>query len=278
MTTLRDQNRTRLRLPATLIALIMATSGCVTSPESHSTHEDSLSNAVIERDALDRLDDMGVQGVSIRNNANQRAAFIEDMRRTRALAAQAVDMGLDTSPLFKQRLAAQRENILAGLYLENQFTVLANEASQRAFFERNKERFSKPQRSAFHIVTRTEVAAKAAISALQEPGSNKEVLLKEFAPSSPEGVTSGSLGTFTRGQMLKPIEDAVFSTAVGKVHPYPVQTAHGWHAILVTAEIPGKPVKFEDVRAEVESVLKSELHHKMVSDALSREKPEEAAR
>lgn len=270
--------KARIRLPASLLALVMSALACTATPKKSEAPEDLLSDAVLERDALARLEDMGVQGAVIRNNANQRAAFVEDMRRTRVLAAQAVDAGLDASPLFKQRLAAQRENILAGLYLENQFATLANDAAQRAFFEKNMELFSKPQRSAFHIVTRTEVAATAAIAALQEPGAKRDVLLREFAPSAPEGASSGDLGTFTRGQMLKPIEDAVFSTPVGKVHPEPVRTAHGWHAIEVTGEIPAKPVKFEDVRAEVESALKSELHRKIVTGALSVKKADEAAR
>jgi parvulin-like peptidyl-prolyl isomerase len=256
----------------------IALSACASTAKDSTSSENLLSDAVLERDAHARLDDLGVQGAAIRNNANQRAAFIEDLRRTRALAAQAVADGLDATPQFKQRLESQRENILAGLYLEKQFALHANEAAQRAFFEKNRERFSRPQRSAFHIVTKSEASARAAIDALRKPRAKRTEILKAFAPSTPDGVSSGNLGTFTRGQMLKPIDDVVFSTPVGEVHPNPVRTVHGWHAIEVTSEIVPKLVTFEDVRAEVENDLKSELHRRIVQDAIKARNPQEAAR
>jgi parvulin-like peptidyl-prolyl isomerase len=259
------------RTAGLLACAALGFAGCTTSEKTVTIQEDTLSESAIEREANARLDDMGVPGQAIKNNANQRMAFVEDLRRTRALAAEAVAAGVADSPIFKQRLEAQRESILAGMYLETRMNTLVNDAALRKYFEQNKSRFNKEQRSAFHIVTKTEVAAKAAVTALQEPGADKDMLAKEFAPSAPEGAKSGSLGTFMRGQMLKPLEDAVFSTPVGQVWPEPVQTSHGWHAILVTGEVPGKPVRFEEVRAEVEQAMKSDLHTKLVHDALKGE-------
>jgi len=247
--------------------LAFALTACTTTAPKPPAVENPLSEAVIERDALARLDDMGPQGIAMKNNANQRTAFIEDLRRTRTLAADAVKSGVDQNPLFIQRMTAQREHILASMYVESYLKEKTNEAALRKYFQDHRAEFTKHQRSAFHIVTREEVAAKAAISALREPNVNLEILVKEFSPSAPEGAKSGDLGTFTKGQMLKPLEDAIFSTNIGQVYGQPVKTEFGWHAILVTGEVPPKSVTFEEVRDEVEQRYRSDLHREMVSKA-----------
>ena len=245
-------------------------SPAVTASVAASAPADPLSADVVERDALARLDDMGPQGIAMKNNANQRKAFIEDLRRTRALATEAVKAGVDQDPVFTQRLEAQREHILATMYVDSVLKSKTTEAALRKYFKNNRAAFAKHQRSAFHIVTREESAARAAIAALQEPGANLETLVQEFGPSAPEGAKSGDLGTFSRGQMLKPLEEAVFSTNVGQVYPEPVKTEFGWHAILVTGDIPPKPVKFEDVRDEVAQKYRSEIHQEIVAKSMIR--------
>lgn len=46
----------------------------------------------------------------------------------------------------------------------------------------------------------------------------------------PSGKSGGNLGTFGRGQMVAPFEQATFNLPVGEVSE-PVQTQFGWHLI-----------------------------------------------
>ncbi len=64
-------------------------------------------------------------------------------------------------------------------------------------------------------------------------GADFSALAKQHS-KCPSGQNGGDLGIFGAGQMVKPFEDATFSTPVGSVSS-PVQTQFGYHLIQRTA-------------------------------------------
>jgi peptidyl-prolyl cis-trans isomerase D len=70
--------------------------------------------------------------------------------------------------------------------------------------------------------------------------------------SAPQG---GDLGTFARGSMVKPFEDAVFAAQVGDIVG-PVQTDFGFHVIKVTGVMPSHVRTFDEMKPQIESELK----------------------
>ena len=94
-------------------------------------------------------------------------------------------------------------------------------------------------------------AAKAKIEGIREQllkGGDFAKLAEENSdcPSGKRG--GGSLGTFGRGQMVKPFEDAAFSLEVGKISDI-VETQFGYHVIRVDEKIPAKDGAEEQVKA-----------------------------
>eukprot|EP01004_Peranema_trichophorum_P000714 NODE_10792_length_491_cov_17.730978_g10140_i0.p1 GENE.NODE_10792_length_491_cov_17.730978_g10140_i0~~NODE_10792_length_491_cov_17.730978_g10140_i0.p1 ORF type:complete len:138 (-),score=33.63 NODE_10792_length_491_cov_17.730978_g10140_i0:78-437(-) len=86
------------------------------------------------------------------------------------------------------------------------------------------------QASASHILVRTEDEARSLLDKLNT-GADFAKLARDHS-ACPSGQNGGSLGTFGPGQMVKPFDDAVFSSPVGKVVG-PVKTQFGYHLILV---------------------------------------------
>ena len=78
-----------------------------------------------------------------------------------------------------------------------------------------------------HILMKTEQEAKDVLKELQKSSFAKLAMQKSLCPSGKNG---GDLGTFGRGQMVKPFENAAFALKKGETSQ-PVKTEFGWHII-----------------------------------------------
>jgi peptidyl-prolyl cis-trans isomerase C len=136
----------------------------------------------------------------------------------------------------------------------------------RAFYDNNPEAFKQPERvKASHILIKVDPQADASqkaeakkkidlVQAKLQKGEDFGALAKEYSdgPSGPEG---GDLGYFTRGQMVKPFEDAAFAMKPGEVSGV-VETKFGYHLIKVTDRKPETTMSYDEVKARLEEFLK----------------------
>lgn len=89
------------------------------------------------------------------------------------------------------------------------------------------------QVKASHILVNSKAEADKLFNRLKA-GARFEDLARKHS-QCPSGRKGGDLGFFSKGQMVKPFEDAAFSLRVGQVSE-PVKTQFGYHVILVTAQ------------------------------------------
>lgn len=82
--------------------------------------------------------------------------------------------------------------------------------------------------TAAHILIKSEDKAKEILTKLKL-GKSFEKLAKEnsLCPSKKRG---GSLGTFSRGKMVREFENAAFKLKKGEISQ-PIKTQFGWHLI-----------------------------------------------
>jgi peptidyl-prolyl cis-trans isomerase C len=146
--------------------------------------------------------------------------------------------------------------------------IEVTEAEERTFYDENPTYFAKGEQiKASHILIKVESgadeAAKAEAKAKIEKAAERVKNGEDFATvakevsEGPSQSRGGDLGTFQRGQMVKPFEDAAFALNPGEVSDI-VETDFGFHIIKVFEKIPASTVPFEEAKPRIEQHLKQE--------------------
>ena len=143
-----------------------------------------------------------------------------------------------------------------------------SEEDLESFYRANFSRYTVPeQRTARHILFKTseqdsqdalaEKKTRAAqILELARSGEDFSELAKQYSegPSGPKG---GNLGTFSRGRMVKPFDDAVFSLKEGEISDI-VETQFGFHIIKLDKIEPAHTRTLEEAKGEIEAQIQTQ--------------------
>lgn len=141
----------------------------------------------------------------------------------------------------------------------------ATEEEMAEFYEENKEQFRTPASiTASHILLSFEEGdtdeqkadKKAKLESLKvelEDGADFAELAKEHS-TGPSGPKGGELGTFSKGQMVPPFEEAAFALNPGDISDV-VETRFGYHLIKVADKQDEGVQTLEDVRERLADYL-----------------------
>lgn len=164
---------------------------------------------------------------------------------------------------IKRRLAIEK---YIDTHIASKIDVTTKE--NKAFYDDHPEYFKKPEQvKASHILIKVEPGANEAskadamkkITDVQKKlkdGKDFAELAGEFS-EGPTKTRGGDLGYFSRGQMVKPFEDAAFSMEKGDVSDV-VTTNFGYHLIKLTDKKPESTVTFEDVEEKIQQHLRKQ--------------------
>lgn len=156
-----------------------------------------------------------------------------------------------------------------------------NTARIKSIFEQRKDSLGqKHQVKARHILFKTDKDAAKAFAKANEikkivNKKNFESLAKKHTDEQVGKTSGGNLNWVSRGQMVKPFEDKLFSMKKGEISE-PIKTQFGYHIIYAEDVKEEKVAKFDDhkIKLAIESIQKDkdvkELFNKAVSDIEAR--------
>jgi peptidyl-prolyl cis-trans isomerase C len=144
----------------------------------------------------------------------------------------------------------------------------------KAFYDGNPEMFKNPESvTASHILIKsvpedTDEQKAAKIKSLEDikakivAGADFAEMAKEHS-EGPSNVQGGSLGTFRRGQMVPPFDQAVFSMKPGELSDI-VETQFGYHLIKVTDKSEAGVQALDDIKDQLSAYLDNQKKQEAV--------------
>ena len=169
-----------------------------------------------------------------------------------------------------------REEMKAALRWRKYLDAVASDANLKKYVADNKDVFNRTQVRASHIVflagpPADKEKAKQKLLAIKKEIDSGKITFADAAnkyseddgnKSSPSG---GDLGYFVRrGQFNEQFSTAAFNLKKGVVSD-PVETPFGYHLILVTDRMEGKPVDFDQSKLLIRNEYASDIQERIVA-------------
>lgn len=213
--------------------------------------------AITEEDVNALLASMGAQARQYQNPQGQ-AALLEELIARALFLADAKKNMLEYEDAFKTQLVEVKDRLLTGYAIEKALArVTVTDEDCRKYYDEHQAEMTRGETvSASHILVEEEATAKDLLEKIEKGEMTFEDAAKNFS-TCPSGQNGGSLGEFGRGQMVPEFDEACFTMEVGQLMG-PLKTQFGYHLIRLDGKKTAEPLKYTDVKNEIEQRLMME--------------------
>ncbi len=194
------------------------------------------------------------------NNSEGRAMILKQLIDSKLLLLDAKRNLYEGEAEFRAQLAKLKDNLLTNYAAEKAIAAAQKVKDEDVlkFYNENPDKFSTGEAvNASHIL----VAAEDEALAIYEKIASGEISFEDAAKahsSCPSKDNGGSLGDFTKGQMVPEFDTAVFSMEVGEITKTPVKTQFGYHLIKLNSKTESTVTPFDEVKDGIRAMLENE--------------------
>ncbi|MDO6459442.1 peptidylprolyl isomerase [Granulosicoccaceae sp. 1_MG-2023] len=235
-------------------ALLAAASLSASAQDAAGAPDDviaTVNDTEITRAELDSVaGQLGARGQQI-----DQARLTDELVNMELMRQEAVKRGLEKDPEVQSQLELLKKRVLANAAvsaLNDEISVSEDDVKQE--YETQVAQMDLKEFKASHILLEDEESAKAVIAELNDGADFAETAkAKSTGPSGPNG---GDLGWFNSRSMVPEFSAAVAAMEKGAISDAPVKTQFGYHVILLEDIRETEPPQLEQVRGEIEAMLK----------------------
>jgi peptidyl-prolyl cis-trans isomerase C len=183
---------------------------------------------------------------------DRKRVLLEFVIENELMAGAGEKANLNKTETFPDRVAYHERRALRDAFFDVSIAGGVSEDDAKKVYD-DKIAKMKPEQQvhARHILVESELEAKEIKKRLKDGEDFAKLADEKSKDTNAEG---GDLGFFTKGQMLKPFEDAAFALDVGEISD-PVQTQFGWHIIKVEEKRAQEPPSFDQVKEAIMTQL-----------------------
>ena len=212
---------------------------------------------ITERDVDAMIMAMGQQGAAY-NNPQGRAMVLEQIINKKLMLLDAEKNLYEYDAEFKAELAQIKEDMLANFAIKKAVeNITVTDDEVKADYDNNPDKFKTGESvEASHILVDSEDKANEILGKINGGEISFEDAARQNS-SCPSSANGGSLGEFTRGQMVPEFDNACFSMNVGEISG-PVKTQFGYHLIKLTGKNEPKTLEFDEVKDSLRQQLLGE--------------------
>lgn len=206
-----------------------------------------------QSDLFNLLQSIGQSAASFQSAEGQKQ-LVDELVMQELLYSDAVAQGLQNEEAYKNAVEEMSRTILKQYAMKKLLdTIDATDDEVKEYYDSHVSMFTTPEKAvANHILVNTEEEAQKIAKEIQDGLDFKEAALKySSCPSSSQG---GSLGEFTRGQMVPEFEEVAFSMTPGAISE-PVKTQFGYHLIQLENIQKAGTMPFESAKAQAKEQL-----------------------
>jgi peptidyl-prolyl cis-trans isomerase C len=166
------------------------------------------------------------------------------------LAAEAVRRNIESDPMVRRRLTADRDRVLGDVLVQKIVEQAVNEGAIRGLYDEQRK-LAKPsdQFHARQIVVASQAEADAARKLLAS-GASFEALAGQRSIDAATRFNGGDLGYFTPDTMPDAYGEALKTAKAGDVLG-PIKTDAGWALLKVEDRRPEPPMSLEAARPQI---------------------------
>jgi parvulin-like peptidyl-prolyl isomerase len=224
------------------------------------------------------------QGRPLPTGADKRRVATQ-LGELHAVAQEARKRKIDQNEVTKKLVALQTDQVLASeLQKQVASEVKVDDAAAQTYYDSHKAQYE--QVKALHILIRfkgssvplkpnekdlTEAEALAKAEEIRKKladGGDFAAIAKAESDDTGTAANGGALPPFSKGQMVKEFEDAVYNQPIGELSQ-PVKTKYGYHIIKVQER---KEKTLEQARADIDKQLKQQMLREAM-DRIEKETP-----
>ena len=195
-------------------------------------------------------------------NDAEMASMIDDRIREEVFVREAITLGLDQNDTIIRRRLRQKMEFLTSSIVEG---MEPEEANIQAFFERNQDKFKRPERVGFRQVflgeTPDNSKVQQALESLESGNDPETVGVRSLIPSIlPLSVETAVDGTFGRGffQSLAGLPNGQWAG--------PIRSGYGVHLVFVTERQPPVVPALDEIRENVIRAWRTETKKDLLED------------